>query len=310
MAVLSDLLLLGQLKEQHQHAFDKIVEAVANGTCNLFLGSAVHAPPPAGSAYLSPPGSLPPIGNQLADRLATESGYRDRFGESDITNLQRVSQFYEAKFGRSELEQRLFKEVEEHKRPSAVLRTLAQLDFRVIVTTNYDTLLQKALGLAGKVPIVSCYHANDQGKPPQTVIDTNREVTPDAPFLFKMHGDIQGFQSIVITEEDYIQFVLRFRDITPLHSIPLKVLEAIKSAPTLFIGYSLRDYNLRVWLKVLRKIVDDANFPANYSVDLKPDPVIFDVWYSQRRYVNFIAQNVWEFVPELYRRVKNEEMPA
>ena len=34
-----------------------------------------------------------------------------------------------------------------------------------------------------------------------------------------------------------------------------------------------------------------------YSVDVSPDPLILDVWQSQRRYVKFIAQDVWSFVP-------------
>ena len=40
-----------------------------------------------------------------------------------------------------------------------------------------------------------------------------------------------------------------------------------------------------------------------YSVDFRPDPLIFDVWHNQRRYVNFIAEDVWTFVPRLYERV-------
>ena len=38
-----------------------------------------------------------------------------------------------------------------------------------------------------------------------------------------------------------------------------------------------------------------------YSVDYHPDPLIFDVWHNQRRYVKFIAQDVWAFVPEALR---------
>jgi hypothetical protein len=33
------------------------------------------------------------------------------------------------------------------------------------------------------------------------------------------------------------------------------------------------------------------------------------VWDSQLGYVGFLANNLWEFVPELYRRVKGCEMP-
>ena len=45
-----------------------------------------------------------------------------------------------------------------------------------------------------------------------------------------------------------------------------------------------------------------------YSVDYHPDPLIFDVWHNQRRYVKFIAQDVWSFVPSLYELVRGEEL--
>jgi hypothetical protein len=46
-----------------------------------------------------------------------------------------------------------------------------------------------------------------------------------------------------------------------------------------------------------------------YSVDRSPDPLIFDVWQDQRRYVRFVVQDVWAFVPQLYRLVLGKEMP-
>ena len=46
-----------------------------------------------------------------------------------------------------------------------------------------------------------------------------------------------------------------------------------------------------------------ATIPDMFSVDFRPDPLIFDVWHNQRRYVNFIAQDVWTFVPMLYECV-------
>jgi hypothetical protein len=70
------------------------------------------------------------------------------------------------------------------------------------------------------------------------------------------------------------------------------------------------DYNLRLLFKILRWRIDPANMPDTYSVDKSPDPLILDVWWNQRRYVQFIAQDVWKFVPELYRRVMHKDMPA
>ena len=73
------------------------------------------------------------------------------------------------------------------------------------------------------------------------------------------------------------------------------------------VGYSLLDYNLRLLFKTLRWKIDSASVPDMYSVDYHPDPLIFDVWHNQRRYVKFIAQDVWAFVPRLYERVLGKE---
>ena len=59
----------------------------------------------------------------------------------------------------------------------------------------------------------------------------------------------------------------------------------------------------------LRWRVDRSNFPPNYSVDFRPDPLILNVWQAQRKYVQFIAHDVWTVIPELYRIVTTEEMP-
>jgi hypothetical protein len=309
MGIPTNDVLIQVLNGQAESALVDIVDALKTGQCNLFLGSAVHALPPEDHpSYAALKGKLPPIGPRLSERLAEKCKYNERFPGDDPQNLQRVSQYFEAQKHRTGLESELFDAVHKDRIASPILRGLAELDFRVIVTTNYDRLFEKALGLVGKTPITSIYHANEDVEKTLTT-DSNQPVHLDAPFLFKMHGDIMTPGSIVITEEDYIQFILRFRDLQPYHAVPDKILEAIKSAPTLFIGYSLKDYNLRVWLKMLRKLVDVSRFPSNYSVDFRPDPLIWDVWSNRRRYINFVARNVWEFVPDVYQRVIGKVMP-
>ena len=89
---------------------------------------------------------------------------------------------------------------------------------------------------------------------------------------------------------------------------PVKaVIDAYDGSTTLFIGYSLMDYNLRLLFKTLRWKLDAANVPDMYSVDYRPDALIMDVWQGQRRYVKFIAQDVWSFVPALHELVLGEE---
>lgn len=311
VASISEVLFKQVLQQSSEVAFRQIVAAVNAGTCNLFMGAAVHGPPDNHPVYKFPADKLPPIGKGLARILASDPDYKNRFPDEDLSNLARVAQTYESLRTRQALVAKVREVVEEGKEPSPVLRALAELDFPVIVTTNYDTLFQKALGYAGKVPFLSTYQANEGIPQPRPVPDMppTRRPTPQKPFFYKMHGDIETGDSLVLTEEDYIQFILRMRDQDPLQSIPNTVLEAIKGAPTLFVGYSLRDYNLRVLLKRLRQI-DPGNVPGAYSIDLSPDPIIWDVWWQQRRYVNFVSLNVWDFVPRLYREVKGKEMPA
>ena len=129
-----------------------------------------------------------------------------------------------------------------------------------------------------------------------------------SPILFKIHGDISRPETIVVTDEDYIQFVLRMSNKDPYDPLPLTLKFYLTGWTTLFVGYSLLDYNLRLLFKTLRWKIDSANVPDMYSVDYHPDPLIFDVWDNQRRYVKFIAQDVWAFVPRLYELVLGKEL--
>ena len=95
----------------------------------------------------------------------------------------------------------------------------------------------------------------------------------------------------------------------PYDPVPLTLKYYLTGWTTLFVGYSLLDYNLRLLFKTLRWKIDTANRPDMYSVDYSPDPLILDVWHNQRRYVKFIAQDVWAFVPELYELVLGKELP-
>jgi hypothetical protein len=54
----------------------------------------------------------------------------------------------------------------------------------------------------------------------------------------------------------------------------------------------LLDDNRALLFQTLRWKIDEANTPEMCCVDLRPDPLIRDGWQSQRRYVEFIVQDV------------------
>lgn len=305
-------------QKQYEMRVRNIAEMVARKECILFLGSAIHAPAPEGSKYDYPASKCPPIGGQLSDLLAKECNYPDQ----DRWNLQRVSWYYEFQSGfRSELVREVKEAVHKDREPSPILRGLARMGFPIVITTNYDQLYERALTqvtqeqaraaakseaevAATKADFDKCVYS-----PKSTVRSKDCDAEPSnaRPYLLKMHGDLDQPESIVITDEDYIQFVLRMGDKHPYHPVGKNVLTHLIKWPTLFIGYRLSDYNLRLLFKTLRWKMDRANIPASYAVDMKPD-VLIRASMENQQIVSFIERNLWDFVPDLYRAVTGLEM--
>lgn len=279
-----------------------IADAVRTQRCILFLGAGVHAPPPGGSPFEYPAVMRPPFGSGLSRELARACGLAQRFPNEDPENLQRVALFFEIARSRHQLVDALADAVQVGKQPSPMLNALAELGFPLVITTNYDQLFERALAAAGKQPRVAVYTPNLEAT------TDHRDPSSQSPIVFKIHGDIARPETVVVTDEDYIQFVLRMSNKDPYDPVPLTLKFYLTGWTTLFVGYSLLDYNLRLLFKTLRWKIDSANVPDMYSVDYHPDPLIFDVWHQQRRYVKFIAQDVWSFVPSLYELVLGKEL--
>jgi hypothetical protein len=297
----------------------EVATHVAQGRCILFLGAAAHAKPPEGAAYDYPDCDRPPLGESFAEQLAAESGFLARSPKGNPRDLQTVSLDFEINKSRPLLVQRIREAVHRKplpkggaivRKPSPILRALAKLDFPLIITTNYDQLFEQALRMHSKQPVVSVYKKNE---PPQ--LETTDDYTfgedpsPAIPFVFKIHGDIDRPESIVITDEDYIHFLLRMGDKDEHYPVPRTIRFRLQTWPTVFLGYSLMDYNLRLLFKTLRWKVDPSRRPDAYSVDRAPDPLIYEVWHNQRRYIRYIVEDVWRFVPELYCQITGSEMP-
>lgn len=296
----------------------QLVESVREGKSILFLGAMASAPSPAGSRFKYE--LAPPSGAELSRRLADECEYPDQ----DVTNLQRVSLYFQ--FGpngsRNELVKAIRKEttkveVKEQSGniavrdidPSPALHMLAALPFPIIITTNYDHLFDIALNRANttkgvaKQPIPRIY---DPKRTPDVVpLDPSER----EPILLKLHGDINKPESIVVTEEDYLVFIQKMSDLHE-HPIHENIRARINNWPILFIGYSLKDYNLRLLFRTLRWHIDVANFPLSFSVDPYPDNLIVSVFrHGEKPMVSFIQENLWDFVPALYKECMGHDYP-
>jgi hypothetical protein len=290
-------------------ALEDLVNRVRTGNCILFLGPGVHAPPPEGSPYKYPEAQRPLMGGALAQMLAKECYFEKALPKDPTWDLQRVSLCYETTqgLGRKSLVDALARYLDAGKEPSPMLRMLAALPFKIILTTNYDRLLERALHGCGKQTETLIYDPAP-GIKAQDVVE---EPTPDQPLLFKIHGDLTRSESIVITDEDHIRFVQRMAEKMPTHPVPETIRFRKRKWPMLFLGSSLRDYNLRLLIHSLRGQLDpQLSVPMAYVVDPFPDPLLLRVWQDSRRIATFLAQSPWTFIPWLYREVTGKDFPT
>ena len=123
--------------------------------------------------------------------------------------------------------------------PLRAHRAIARLPVSVIVTTNWDRLLETAL--------------EEAGKQVTTVVD-NYEVAfsnHGDVLLAKMHGTIERPHSIVLTERDYQEFFESLPNLVDM------LLYFFATRTFLFVGYSLNDPNFKqMYLQVTRHLRD------------------------------------------------------
>jgi hypothetical protein len=296
-------------------ALKKIAKAIQERKCILFLGAGIHCPPPKGSEDLYPKKFRPPMGKELSRRLAKDCKIRDEYPKEDINNLQRVAQYIDLKenFNKNELNELLTIHLHKDREPSPLLRGLAALDFPLIVTTNYDRLLESAMMQERKEAIKTVY---TKDKPIEEDVETPDpfNVKPNKTILFKVHGDLIvpdtdhpiKDDSIVITDEDYIEFIMRMRDPGKTNPIPDSILSVFTEWPVVIIGYRLLDYDFRLLIRILR--YGKRRVPLGFTIDKDPDPLIKRL-FIHKGIAHFLVEDSWRFVPDLYRKVKGKELP-
>jgi SIR2-like domain len=240
---------------------------IADGEVIPFLG--------AGANLCDRPADTPwelgrylPNGAELAHALAE----RSRYPLPDDADLLRVSQYVDAVLGEKQLYRYLRAVLDADYPPTSLHRLLAGLPpllrergspQQLILTTNYDDALETAFADRGEEYDLVWYEAKKGShlgkfihRPPggeATSIDRPNEYADlslaDRTVIMKLHGAFDRgdakLDSYVITEDHYIDY-LSTGDIAV--QIPITLRERMADSHFLFLGYSMRDWNLRVIL--------------------------------------------------------------
>ena len=225
--------------------WDTLVDSVVAGECTPFLGAGVAWP------HL-------PTGGELSADLATEFGYPLK----DKANLPRVTQYiatrWAPQYARRRVRERIAARRDEFTSTSRKqfpdnYRILADLNLPLYLTTNYDDFLTRALRAAQRDPREVICRWNSQLFNDNPDGYSKDDPTEDQPVVFHLHGNLSKDASLLVTEDDYIDFTVSLTRPPVDAVIPLWVRAALPYTTLLFVGYSLEDWNFRVLMRQLMK---------------------------------------------------------
>jgi hypothetical protein len=285
--------------------WNDLLEPIASKNCTPFIGAGASA------------GTLP-TGGAIARRWAKEYSYP----LTDASDLARVAQFLALRRHDMFPKTTLIKEFAkvnppDFTKPDEPHAVLADLELPIYITTNYDPFMTRAIESRNRpVEREICRwnrHPAVIGKP--CIFDKEYDPSPAKPLVFHLHGTLELPQSMVLTESDYLDFLITLsQDQTNQNLLPAAIRKALAGTALLFMGYSLSDWDLRV---LLRGLIGSLGANLQYkciAVQLPPSDLSNEMVDEGRRYLDLYFPhlgkikvcmywgNIREFSAELRQR--------
>lgn len=190
---------------------------------------------------------------------------------------------------------------------------LARLPVKIYMTTNYDSLLERAISQANRQPKTKIcgWHIGIRDQDAEDEIPTVAN-----PWVYHLHGHYKLPESMVLTEDDYTHFLVNFGE--ALSFLDSRIHEAITRKTLLFLGYSLKDSTFRVLFRALFTRFEYPVHRRNITVQLpregkyQADQRAHELWAEYFR--SFSADVYWgsieKFLNELTPHVPGLESTA
>jgi hypothetical protein len=236
--------------------WDDLRESIRQKKCIPFIGTEIFS-------------SWFPYEHGLSEqwiRNLSEQWTKDyKYPFEDSSQISRVAQFIAIDKGDSMHPKKMLSKMLKEIKPPDFSRdefkdtpyaVLADLDLPIYITTNYDHFLEEALKSRdkNKNPISEVCRWNDNLKHYLenagiiSMFSKGRKYKPSAnnPLVYHIHGDMDIVQSMVLTEKDYIDFIINLSREDEKSILPSSIRTALASSSLLFVGYSLEEINFRI----------------------------------------------------------------
>ncbi len=299
------------MSDEIEPPYPLIREVLESGDVVPFLGAGASR----AAAGAAGNGSLPSAA-ELSLALAKTTSYPSE-DLRERSDLAKVASYFAEISGRPLLRKQLRKHLSVQASPGALHEYLAALPgHRLVITTNYDTLLERALTASGK-PFHLVVHPIERddmrgsvlwwepGAAAPKAVPTN-ELDIDlaaSTVVYKMHGSVGGADSdewdnFVITEDDYTDFLSQMSGGNS--AIPAIFRAHFRGRNFLFLGYSLADWNLRVVLNNLSRDLKQEGRSGDFAAwAIQRQPSTFERKLWGKRAVEIFDQDIDSFIARL-----------
>jgi hypothetical protein len=247
----------------NEREWTRLLEQLRRGDCTPFLGAGASS------------STLP-----LAAKLSEEWAERYDYPFADRSDLAEVTQYAAVIEEEAVIvKQRVADELAglglpDFTSPIQPHVVLARQPITVFVTTNYDDFMTKALLQVRKQPVTAVcpwYRGADDDE--ATWFPEGYEPTVDEPLVYHLHGSFEHPPSMVLTQEDYLEFLITLakdRGMGNNRVVPTQVLPAMTRKPLLFLGYGLRDWSFRTLFQGLHSTLSEVQRRRHISIQLAP----------------------------------------
>jgi hypothetical protein len=220
--------------------WQSLIHTIRQGNCILMLGS--------GASLESYNGKELPCSEIFANELAEKINEKiESWGINlDTSNLAQIAQYYCMEKDRNMLEASATDFYLKRKNSTNELhKNLAALPFSFIITSAQDSMMCNAFKNHKKyprVPIVERYHFCGDN------LEMVEEGTKENPLIFHLYGTINEPDSLVLTEDDFLNFLIL------KHPLPKNIASALKTKnkSMLFLGFGFNHWYSRVLLHFLK----------------------------------------------------------
>jgi hypothetical protein len=235
-----------------------LLERIDDGKCTPFLG--------AGMCY-----GVLPLGGDVARQWAKEYDYP----LDDSSDLMRVAQFLALEQGDGAYPKEEILRMFEKKQPDFTdryepHRVLANLPLPVYLTTNYDNFMMEALKQRRKGPKREMCQWNNYVKRVPSIFKTDPDYVPSPanPVVFHLHGHDEIVDSLVLTEDDYLDFLVNLANDPDM--LPPAIQSSLSGTSLLFIGYRIADLNLRTILRSISRYMEQGGRRISVATMMLP----------------------------------------